>query len=142
MQKKEKTMFILISHTLTDSQREDARKNWNVGEFKNVPSRWWGQIPADAESVSPYLSDIVSYLGREADSGDLLLIQGDFGATVAMTQWAKTRGLVPLYATTRRVAREHTEGERVITTREFRHVRFRRYELNPNEAGDGNGHKK
>jgi hypothetical protein len=137
-----KTMFILISHSLTPYQHEDARKNWGIQSFRKVPNRWWGQIPADAESVLPYLKDIVSFLSEEARAGDLLLIQGDFGATVAMTQWARAHRLVPVYATTRRVARERTNGDQVITTREFQHIRFRPYELNPGYTGAEHGDKK
>jgi len=137
MSQTQRTLFILLSHPLTETQREDARKHWGVTRFLEVPSRWWGQIPADAESVLPYLEEIVRFLEREASEGDLLLAQGDFGATVAIVHWARERGLLPLYATTRRVARERSDGERIITTREFRHVRFRPYEFEidfPNEG--------
>jgi len=41
----------------------------------------------------------------------------------------KNFGIVPIYATTERVARKHVEDEKIITVRKFTHVRFREYEL-------------
>ncbi|BDY11974.1 hypothetical protein HCR_02860 [Hydrogenimonas cancrithermarum] len=65
---------------------------------------------------------------EEGMPGDILFVQGDFGATCAMARWASSRGLVPVYATTKRRAIEKVEGDRVTTTRVFEHVRFRVYE--------------
>jgi hypothetical protein len=45
-----------------------------------------------------------------------------------MVSFAKQHGLIPVYATTDRVARDIIEGDKIITVREFKHVRFREYE--------------
>ena len=123
-----KKLFVLMSHEMTPIQKENARRNWGVDEFVVVPSRWWGQIPADADSVCPYTKEIKSWLDTHANKGDMLLVQGDFGATVDMIAYARKRGLVPVYATTKREAQEKIEGDNVVTTRVFVHVRFREYE--------------
>ncbi len=123
-----KTMFILMSHPLTPQQEEDARRRFGVERFEKVESAAWSQIPASADSVLPYLGDLLERLENEAKEGDLLFVQGDFGATCAMVQWAFKKRLTPVYATTEREAVERVEGDRVVTTRVFRHIRFREYE--------------
>ncbi len=123
-----KTMFVLISHPMTDMQRKDAIRRYGVERFIFLDTSLWSQIPADAKSVLPYLAELEKSLEREADSGDILFVQGDFGATCAMVQWAFAKGMVPVYATTKRDAAEKVEGDRVVTTRVFKHVRFREYE--------------
>ncbi len=129
----QKTLYILMSHEITPSQKEDAAANLGIDRFVVIPSRWWGQIPADEESVCNYTAEIEYWLAKEADRGDYLLVQGDFGATVRMVHFAQTIGVVPIYATTNRVSREVVDGDRVTTVREFRHVRFRQYETKCNK---------
>lgn len=123
-----KTMFVLMSHEMTPIQIEDARSRWDVERFVTVPCPLWGQILPKADSVCDAVEPARAFLHREARPGDLLLVQGDFGATVAMIGEARKLGLTPLYATTRRVAEERVQGDRVVTTRHFEHVRFRIYE--------------
>jgi len=117
-----------MSHEITPLQREDAHEVLGVGRIVEVPSKWWGQIPAEEESVCDYTAEIERWLKQEAKAGDMLLVQGDFGATVRMVQFARDIGVIPVYATTNRVSKEVVDGDRVTTVREFRHVRFRRYE--------------
>lgn len=122
-----KTMFILISHEMTEQQYRDAKDSLGVDRFKNITLPIWSQIPADAESVEAYLGEIKESISTHRKRGDLLLIQGDFGATFNMVQFAKEIGVVPIYATTRRKATESVDGDRVTTSRTFEHVRFRKY---------------
>lgn len=123
-----KSLFILMSHNITQAQKEDAQKLWGVDCFRVVPAKWWSQIPADADNVCDYVEDIKVFLRREAKEGDILLVQGDFGATVNLVTFAESAGLIPIYATTERVAKELVDGDKITTTREFKHVRFRHYE--------------
>lgn len=122
------TMFILMSHDLTPAQKSDAKKMFGIERFEVVSSKYWGQIPAEADSVKPYIEPIKQWLDERAAEGDVLLVQGDFGATVNMITYARARGLKPVYATTCRVAQESVKSDSVITTRHFKHVRFREYE--------------
>ena len=124
-----KQLFILMSHQITAVQKMDAQVHFGVEVFHTISSKWWGQIPASDSSVCPYVTDIKKQLIAKAQQGDYLLVQGDFGATVHMVHFAKKLGIVPIYATTERVAREHVEDEKITTVREFTHVRFREYEL-------------
>ncbi len=123
-----KRMFILMSHTITPAQQTDAIKAFGVSEFIVVPSEWWGQIPADSDTVCTYTDSVKSFLDQHASQGDILLVQGDFGATLNMVHFAFEQGIIPVYATTKRSAHEVVKGDKVTTVREFVHVRFRVYE--------------
>ena len=103
-----KTLFILINHTLTPEQEEDARKNLDVGKFVNIADSKWSDIDPSEKSV--------------------LLVQGDFGATYNMIRFAKNMGLIAVYATTNRIVSERIENGKIVIKREFKHARFREYE--------------
>ena len=116
-----------MSHTITQQQINDAQSALDVQKFVTLPTDVWSQIPAETESVESSLLPLKAQLVTYAKKGDLLLVQGDYGATYNMVQFAKEIGLVPVYATSERKAYEVVEGEKITTVREFRHVRFRKY---------------
>ena len=122
-----KTMYILMSHNITAQQKEDAKRTLDVQHFTVLPTDKWSQIPAETESVETSLLQLKRQLMIQARWGDLLLVQGDYGATYNMVQFAKENGLVPVYATSVRKAYEVVKGDKITTVREFRHVRFREY---------------
>jgi hypothetical protein len=121
-------MFVLMSHRITLSQQEDAHESFGIDAFEVINNPIWSNIPADEPMIEPYLDTIKQTILNNAKQNDLLFVQGDFGATVAMVSFAKQHGLIPVYATTDRVARDIIEGDKIITVREFKHVRFREYE--------------
>lgn len=117
-----------MSHAMTPAQEEDAVKTLGISEFIVVPSEWWEQIPADANSVCEYTASIKYFLHQYAKRGDTLLVQGDFGATLNMVYFAFKQGIIPVYATTKRTSQEAIKGDKVTSVREFVHVQFRVYE--------------
>jgi len=121
-------MFILMSHKMTQTQYDDATKSFGIDRFIELSSDQWAQIPAEVKDISPYLAELKHNILKQSEHGDILLVQGDFGATVVMVHFAYANGLIPVYATTRRAAKETVEGDKVITTSTFKHVRFRIYE--------------
>lgn len=127
------TLFLLFSHTLTNEQISDARQSLHVQGFAAIPKELqdrWSAIPPDLESIETYLQPIFEWLREEAQSGDYVLVQGDFGAVYLMIRFALEHGLIPVYATTRRDVREVPLSEgRVQVQRTFQHVRYRRYEV-------------
>ena len=123
-----RTMFIMMSHKMTQAQYDDAKNHFAIDRFIELPNDQWSQIPADADDISEYLADLKHNIVKQSNAGDLLLVQGDFGATVAMVHFAFKQGIIPVYATTRRAVKEIVDGDKVITTRTFEHVRFRIYE--------------
>jgi len=123
-----KKMFILISHNLTPEQEEDAKRNRQVDEFIYIKNSIWQNIPPENEKISVLLDEIKKLILKDAKKGDLLLVQGDFGATYIMVNFAFQNGLVPIYATSKREVVEIKKDENITTIRKFRHIRFREYE--------------
>ncbi|MCF6245435.1 MAG: CRISPR-associated protein Csx20 [Sulfurovum sp.] len=122
-----KTLYILMSHKITMHQMNDAKACLTVDKFVTLPTESWSQIPADFETVDSSLLPLKAQLLAEAKEGDILLVQGDYGATFNMVQFAKEIGMLPVYATSRRKVSEVADGEKIKTIREFEHVRFRKY---------------
>lgn len=123
-----KTLFTLINHTLTSEQEEDARKNLNVDKFVNIADAMWSDIDPSEKSVIKFVEAYKDKLKKQAKAGDVLLVQGDFGATYNMIRFAKNMGLIAVYATTNRIVSEQVENGKVVIKREFKHARFREYE--------------
>ena len=123
-----KTFFILMNHALTPEQEEDARQNLNIAKFINIADAKWSDIDPCEKSVLKIVEIYKDKLKSQAKAGDVLLVQGDFGATYNMIKFAKNRGLIAVYATTKRIVSECLEDGKVVTKREFKHARFREYE--------------
>lgn len=123
-----KTLFILINHALTPEQEEGARKNLNIDKFVNIADAKWSDIDPSEKSVIKVVETYKDKLRSQAKSGDVLLVQGDFGATYNMIRFAKNMDLIAVYATTKRIVSEQVENGKVVTKREFKHERFREYE--------------
>lgn len=123
-----KTLFTLINHTLTSEQEEDARKNLNVDKFVNIADAMWSDIDPSEKSIIKFVETYKDKLKKQAKVGDVLLVQGDFGATYNMIRFAKNMGLIAVYATTNRIVSEQVENGKVVIKREFKHARFREYE--------------
>lgn len=123
-----KTLFILINHVLTPEQEEGARKNLNIDKFVNIADAKWSDIDPSEKGVIKVVETYKDKLRSQAKSGDVLLVQGDFGATYNMIRFAKNMDLIAVYATTKRIVSEQVENGKVVIKREFKHARFREYE--------------
>ncbi len=123
-----KTLFMLMNHALTKEQEEDARKNLDVGKFVNIADATWSDIDPSEKSVINIVEVYKDRLRSQAKAGDVLLVQGDYGATYNMVRFTKNMDLLAVYATTNRIVSEHVENGKVVIKREFKHARFREYE--------------
>jgi len=125
------TLFLIFNHSVTRLQEEDARRSLGVGRIVDLPAELkalWQQIPPDIPGIFDYLEPVREWLTKRAEEGDYVLVQGDFGACFLMAKFAMERGLVPVYSTTEREAREeHAADGTVELTHRFRHRIFRRY---------------
>ena len=124
-------LFLLFNHSITPLQEEDAHESLGVRRIV-APSdeiqRLWRHIPPDMEKIEGFLSPIRNWLLEHAESGDFILIQGDFGACFLMVRFAFKKGYVPIYSTTEREAFEnHGEDGSITLTHRFQHRIFRRY---------------
>ena len=126
------SLFLLFNHTLTPEQEHDARFSLGVDQIILMPSEisgLWSQIPPDLSKIEKYLTPMKTWLDALAQSGDFILIQGDFGACYQMVNHAFMKGYIPVYATTSRESVEISGKDGTIQTiRQFRHRMFRVYE--------------
>ena len=125
------TMLLLFSHRLTPEQEEDARKNLHIDTFIPLPpdlQQKFSNIPADAQSILPYLDDFKDFIQKRSRPGDYILIQGDFGVVCALVRFAWKIGRIPVYSTTEREGMEKITSRGIEKISLFKHVRFRQYE--------------
>ena len=124
-------LYLLFSHELTEPQKREAYAELAIREIHCLPDdlkELWSQIPPEIPEVAGYLQPILEWLDNQIQEGDYILIQGDFGATFLMVQWAFARNYRPIYATTRRKVIEVCNDHEIITNRVFEHIKFRLYE--------------
>lgn len=125
-----KKMILLFSHKITPPQIADAHNSFGVEKFIALDDNLqqiWSNIPADLEDLVEYLKPIRDFLIKQIEVDDVVLIQGDFGATCAMASFVKSIGGVAVYATTKRDVVEKEIDGKIVKTSVFEHVRFRRF---------------
>ena len=121
--------FCLLNHILTQKQLDELKQKFGSTEIvypEESLSTLWSQIPPE-KSNADIISSVVSWLKRNAERGDLFIVQGEFGSTFTLADFALKNGLVPIYATTRRIAKETRSGETVHREYIFEHVCFKEY---------------
>jgi len=127
--KKAPKFYMLFNHTLTIEQEQDAREHFGVHTFIAMPDaikKIWSGIPAEEESLHSRLEPVWKYLERLV-ADDIVLIQGDFGASYLAVEYVKEKHAIAVYATTKRHAREKRVGSKMVKTSVFEHVRYRIY---------------
>lgn len=125
-----KKTFCLLNHTLTKNQLAELKEKfasqeiiYPTEEIKNL----WSHIPPEKENTE-IVKAIVQWLENSvAKDGDLFIIQGEFGSTFTLVDYALKNHLVPIYATTKRIAKESRDGEKVQREYIFEHVQFKMY---------------
>ncbi|MBE3551073.1 MAG: TIGR02221 family CRISPR-associated protein [Brockia lithotrophica] len=124
-------LLIVMSHALLPEQKREAEERFGVTTFVSLPEDLqarWSNVDPELSRLDDWLRPIAGWMEGIGRPGDYVLIQGEHGATVWLVARARRAGLVPIYATTRREARERREPDgSVVTERIFRHVRFRLY---------------
>jgi len=126
-------VFLLFSHQLTPQQIEELENSFMVDKIVYLPKKLqdvWSNIPPELPAIKDYLQDIFLWLKGNSNPGDLVLVQGEFGAVFQVVNFCFKEGLVPIYATTKReVAEEILDDGTVQVSRKFSHVRFREFEV-------------
>lgn len=126
-----KRAFVLLSHDLTEAQREELHSVWGVSEIVPMPDelrKLWSDISPDEDSIEKDLVPVFEWLEASSCPGDVVFVQGEYGATFQVAIRARELGLVPIYSTTHRTLEERRlpDGS-VLQERVFRHVRFRKF---------------
>lgn len=123
-------MVLFFSHKITQEQKNDAKKLLGVEEFVALPKELqelFSFVPAELDDLKEYIKPFGDFLKQNTKSGDIALIQGDFGLSYKLVKYSKSIGVVPVYATTRRKSKEIQIENQVIKESLFEHVRFRKY---------------
>ena len=87
----------------------------------------WSNIPPDLNDISTYLEPLKKYLQKVIKLNDIVLVQGDFGATCQIATFVKSLGAKAVYATTKRDVVEIKKGDKIEKKSIFEHVKFREY---------------
>lgn len=122
-------LFILTNHTATEQQLEDAKRTFGVTEIVDLPAdlkALWGSVPPEIDSVAEYVVPVLQWLESLLRLGDVVWVQGEWGATLTVIDWCRARSVRCVYSTTQRIAVERVlPGGGVALTHVFDHVRFR-----------------
>ena len=127
-----KQIFLLFSHQLTTVQQDELKNDFKVDKIVYLPlelQNMWSNIPPEIPSIKNHIQDIFVWLKENSNLDDLVLVQGEFGAVFITVDFCKKTGLIPIYATTKRVVTEKVLPDKTIQTkRNFDHIRFREFE--------------
>ena len=128
---KHRKALVILSHELLPEQVRELEVDWKVSELLELPTELkslWANIPPELESVTTHIDPIISWMEEKAEKSDVVVVQGDYGATFAVVCSALDLGLIPVYATTKRVVEEIVLPDGSVEQRRtFKHVRFRIY---------------
>ena len=122
--------FCLLNHELTENQKKELITDFHTSKIiypSEEISKLWSQIPATNAVDRTIIKKITEWLSL-AEKNDVLIVQGDFASTFIIVDFALKNGLIPICATTKRVAKESRQGETVKREYIFEHVCFRKYE--------------
>ena len=125
--------FCLLNHALTQNQIAELKERFDITEIvypSEELSKKWAQIPPSRELDFSIVKSVVEYL-NSASTGDILIIQGETGASFMLVDYALKKHLVTIYAVTARVSKEVAAGEQVVKQNVFEHVCFRQYAYYP-----------
>lgn len=125
-----KNLYLLFNHKLTPEQENDALKTLQVTDFVYLSDELqqiWSNVPSNEANLKSYLDKITKYVKKNVQKDDVVLVQGDFGATFMMVDLVRSLGGKAVYATTKRSVVEVMDGDKVIKQSVFKHEMFREY---------------
>ena len=130
--------FCLLNHELTQKQIAELNESHrqlvhDTSHINNIlvkvvlSTKLTGRLLIIANN-DKIIKEVVFWLEKNASPKDIFVIQGEFGSTFTLVDFALKKGLIPLYATTRRIAKETRNGETVHREYIFEHVCFKKYD--------------
>nr|WP_241634523.1 CRISPR-associated protein Csx20 [Fusobacterium gastrosuis] len=120
-----KKIVLLFSHTLTEAQEEELKKDWLCNKIIYIPSNLknkWANINEESN-----LDEFKNFLKAKLNKDDYVLIQGEWGATYQMINFSKENSYIPIYSSTARSVEEYKEGDSIIKKSIFLHRGFKKY---------------
>lgn len=125
-----KNFIVLMSHDMSDTQKNDAYENLKVAKIIEAPpeiKKIWGNIDPISDLDIKNLDKVISWINEISNKHDYILVQGEFGATFYIVDYCFKNNLIPVYATSVRRVEEIREGNKVLTNRVFVHEGYRKY---------------
>lgn len=123
----DKRLILLFSHQLTPQQLKDAKETLQCNKIIYLIDELlykWQNITPETD-----IQIFKDFLVENAKVGDYVLIQGEWGTTYNMVNFAKEKNMIPIYSSTARKVIEEKSGSdnKVIKTSIFEHRGFYRY---------------
>lgn len=123
----DKRLILLFSHQLTPQQLKDAKETLQCNKIIYLTDELlykWQNITPETD-----MQIFKDFLVENAKVGDYVLIQGEWGTTYNMVNFAKEKNMIPIYSSTARKVIEEKSGSdnKVIKTSIFEHRGFYRY---------------
>ena len=123
----DKRLILLFSHQLTPQQSKDAKETLQCNKIIYLTDELlykWQNITPETD-----IQIFKDFLVENAKVGDYVLIQGEWGTTYNMVNFAKEKNMIPIYSSTARKVIEEKSGSdnKVIKTSIFEHRGFYRY---------------
>ena len=125
-----KKMLLLFSHNLTEMQIKDGEKSFGIEEYISLNEEMqniWSNVDPEIESYEK-LSSIKNFLLKEFESGDYVLVQGEWGCVVNMVLFCKEYDFIPIYSSSKREYKsEELEDGTVKNVHYFKHKKYKKY---------------
>jgi len=123
--------FIILNHELKNEQKLELQQLYDVSSFIELSTSlqkiWSGFQPED-DIPSLKLKKIIRWLEADGKKDDIVVVQGEFGATFYVVDFCFHHGMVPLYASSKRRYKESNHSDGSVERRHiFRHVKFKPY---------------
>lgn len=127
---KKKTAIIILSHELLKIQTDELKEKFNVTKIiylqqKNL--KGWKNVSSEGELDTNLIKDIRKFILENTNDNDYVVIQGEWGMTVAIVNICFNENRIPIYSTTERKVKEIRNNNKVKTIRIFEHKQFRKY---------------
>ena len=117
---------ILLSHILTQPQIDELKNLYRCENIIYMPEEIKAKWMNIDDNSSPEI--FKEFLLANLKKGDYVLIQGEWGMTYKLINFAKKNGFIPLFSRTGRNVQERKEGDKTIKVSVFEHKGFRKYE--------------
>ncbi|PID26388.1 MAG: hypothetical protein CR982_10515 [Candidatus Cloacimonadota bacterium] len=129
-----RSFLVVFNHgTLLESQIDFIEKSYGIYKNniiylnKNLSNLWSNFDPFENKVD---ISSFEQFILDNSKKGDIVLVQGDFGATVKLVNFCTSNERVPVYATSKRESIEEIDDNGDVIKRSiFKFVRFREYRV-------------
>lgn len=121
--------YWLLNHPVLMDQEKELRKCFNIDEILKAPEsvlKFWSNIPVSKLLPASCFNETINWLSN-ADSKDVVVIQGEPTATYRIVSFLKKKSVTVLAGITQRKSIESNEEGKVVKVSIYEHICFREY---------------